>query len=293
MMMKISEKTTEIIVAKLLLDSQLISLELFTALVAASSLSTLIVPLLFSLLVSRWREGSRPVLLSWFFLPLVVFTVSRSRLALYVLPLFPALILALALDDPRSWNRPIGRWFGLRRGLVIGWLAVLAAVSWGSIRAARPLSWKEEARRLHRGLEGREPRILLFRQERANSLQFYLRRAGRIVSPPEEAERWDPDRWSEWLRDAAGDGTGPIFLFTHGKRERGWVERLRPRPGRIGRKQGISLWRWPTSPGHVSWRRGWDSNPRYPKGTTVFETARFNRSRTSPHRIELGPGGKR
>jgi Ca2+-transporting ATPase len=47
--------TTEIIVAKLLLDAQLIDTKLFTALVAASSVSTIIVPLLFSLLVSRWR----------------------------------------------------------------------------------------------------------------------------------------------------------------------------------------------------------------------------------------------
>ena len=46
--------TTEIIVAKLLLDAGLIDLHLFTALVAASSLSTLAVPLLFTLLVRRW-----------------------------------------------------------------------------------------------------------------------------------------------------------------------------------------------------------------------------------------------
>ncbi|WP_201352626.1 HAD-IC family P-type ATPase [Hydrogenimonas urashimensis] len=47
--------TTEIIVAKLLLDAQLIDTQLFTALVAASSVSTIIVPLTFSVLVARWR----------------------------------------------------------------------------------------------------------------------------------------------------------------------------------------------------------------------------------------------
>lgn len=46
--------TTEIIVAKLLLDAELIDTHLFTALVAASSLSTVLVPLVFSYLVSRW-----------------------------------------------------------------------------------------------------------------------------------------------------------------------------------------------------------------------------------------------
>ncbi|RMD68499.1 MAG: cation:proton antiporter [Gammaproteobacteria bacterium] len=46
--------TTEIIVAKLLLDARLIDVKLFTALVAASSVSTVVVPLLFTLLVRAW-----------------------------------------------------------------------------------------------------------------------------------------------------------------------------------------------------------------------------------------------
>lgn len=56
--------TTEIIVAKLLLDAKLIDVHLFTALVAASSLSTLVVPLLFTWLVRRWgpqlEQGGAP-----------------------------------------------------------------------------------------------------------------------------------------------------------------------------------------------------------------------------------------
>ncbi len=49
--------TTEIIVAKLLLDAHLIDTHLFTALVAAASLSTLVVPLLFTWLV-RYRGAA-------------------------------------------------------------------------------------------------------------------------------------------------------------------------------------------------------------------------------------------
>jgi len=45
--------TTEIIVAKLLLDAHLIDVQLFTALVAASSLSTVVVPLAFAFMVNR------------------------------------------------------------------------------------------------------------------------------------------------------------------------------------------------------------------------------------------------
>jgi len=54
--------TTEIIVAKLLLEAGLINTDLFTALVAASSLSTLGVPLAFTVLVKRWAPllGAEP-----------------------------------------------------------------------------------------------------------------------------------------------------------------------------------------------------------------------------------------
>ena len=51
--------TTEIIVAKLLLDAKLISLKLFTALVAASSVSTIVVPLLFTVIVRFWGKKLR------------------------------------------------------------------------------------------------------------------------------------------------------------------------------------------------------------------------------------------
>ena len=55
--------TTEIIVAKLLLDARLIDVKLFTALVAASSLSTVMVPLAFAFMVNRLgqRLGGGPV----------------------------------------------------------------------------------------------------------------------------------------------------------------------------------------------------------------------------------------
>jgi len=49
--------TTEIVVAQLLYSSGLIDLPLFTALVAASSISTTSIPLIFSVLVRRWRSS--------------------------------------------------------------------------------------------------------------------------------------------------------------------------------------------------------------------------------------------
>ncbi len=41
--------------------------------------------------------------------------------------------------------------------------------------------------------------------------------------------------------------------------------------------------------GKAIWRRGWDSNPRYAKRTTVFETAPFDHSGTSPQSPARGP----
>ena len=51
--------TTEIIVAQLLFDAKLIGVDLFTALVAASSLSTILAPLLFTVLVRYWGPQLR------------------------------------------------------------------------------------------------------------------------------------------------------------------------------------------------------------------------------------------
>ena len=51
--------TTEIIVAKLLLDASLIDQDLFTALVAASSVSTVLVPVAFTFMIRRWHARLR------------------------------------------------------------------------------------------------------------------------------------------------------------------------------------------------------------------------------------------
>ncbi len=48
--------TTEIIIAQLLLSSNLIDIHLFTALIAASSVSTIVVPLLFAFMVRQWGD---------------------------------------------------------------------------------------------------------------------------------------------------------------------------------------------------------------------------------------------
>ena len=51
--------TTEIIVAQLLFTVNIIDLHLFTALISASALSTVIVPLAFALLIRKWGDNFR------------------------------------------------------------------------------------------------------------------------------------------------------------------------------------------------------------------------------------------
>jgi Ca2+-transporting ATPase len=51
--------TTEIIVAQLLLSAGLIDIHLFTALIAASSVSTIVVPLLFAVMIRQWGDTLR------------------------------------------------------------------------------------------------------------------------------------------------------------------------------------------------------------------------------------------
>lgn len=51
--------TTEIIVAKLLLDAKLIDIHLFTALVSAASFTAISVPLIFTIIVRRWGDQLR------------------------------------------------------------------------------------------------------------------------------------------------------------------------------------------------------------------------------------------
>jgi len=92
---------------------------------------------------SRLRERNGPWLLLgyWLLLPLAVFFLARSRLQLYVLPLFVPLALIMA--------RPLARWRGLegRRALVVIGLTAAALLGlkatlayWPSNRDSRALA---------------------------------------------------------------------------------------------------------------------------------------------------------
>ena len=83
--------------------------------------------------VRRWRVpetrvADAPLLLValWLLLPLLVFCVARSRLPLYLLPLFVPLALAVAQQSPAGapgWPR---------RGLLVAWIVLLLALRVGA-----------------------------------------------------------------------------------------------------------------------------------------------------------------
>lgn len=99
---------------------------------------------------SRLREDPWTAFLAlWFLIPLAVFMASRSRLPLYVLPLFPvlALLVARALQ---SW-RPSR----LTAGLLAGWLVALIAAR--AFVAHYPTDY--DSRRLARTILEREAQV--------------------------------------------------------------------------------------------------------------------------------------
>jgi len=124
--------------------------------------------------VRTWPEGWTPMLLSWVLLPLIVFVFSKSRLPAYLLPVFPALALMVALESPRQWSQEPRRWFGLRPAFVIGYTAFLAVLSMASIPLSQRSSWKHDGEDLRAKLSGQDYELLLMSPGDASSLEFYL-----------------------------------------------------------------------------------------------------------------------
>jgi len=124
--------------------------------------------------VEPWREGARPILVSWFLLPLLVFVFSKSRLPAYLLPLFPALTLLLALEAPRWWRQVPARWFGIRPGYMVAYALFLAVLSLASIPLSQRSSWKVEGRKLETQLSRQDYEMLLLSPGEAGSFEFYL-----------------------------------------------------------------------------------------------------------------------
>ncbi len=81
---------------------------------------------------TRWRKGWRPnaaqwLLVGWVAIPLVVLSISGSKLPTYVLPLFPALAIALGLWTRTQENRVL--WNGAFIATLLGLLGLIVAIA--------------------------------------------------------------------------------------------------------------------------------------------------------------------
>jgi 4-amino-4-deoxy-L-arabinose transferase-like glycosyltransferase len=180
-----------------------------------------------------WREGRSPILVAWLVLPLVVFVLSRSRLPAYLLPLFPALMLILALEVPRRLAQKPGAWFGIRPWLLVAYAAFLAAVSLASIPFSDRSSWKNEAESLRSGLEGQNYTLTVFTTAEAGSLEFYLA-PKRIDLLDASGGSTSPGPTKE------GQAVGPRVLFTR-ESDASPLQRFSS-PALIGIKRHRSVW---------------------------------------------------
>jgi 4-amino-4-deoxy-L-arabinose transferase-like glycosyltransferase len=185
---------------------------------------------------SCWRRWLRddPSLffaLAWLLLPLIVFVISRSRLYLYVLPLFAALAVLAAIALRGRW-----RWTPRRLVLLGLWLVMLvglrAAVAYcPSGRDAR--AWADEVR----AVAGEEfDELVLVGVRNGYGLGFYLGcEVEHVAFSAEDLERGVAHA-TQTLEQELAVGERQVFVVDTRRAER--FEEIVRRAGRDARLQG-------------------------------------------------------
>jgi 4-amino-4-deoxy-L-arabinose transferase-like glycosyltransferase len=124
----------------------------------------------FGLKFSEWRSKPESLLLLlWFWLPLLVFFLARSRLPLYVLPLFAPLSLLLA----RQYEG-VALWRGHRRWLIAGWVALLLSTRVAGGLATHHKDSRALAEAIRSQTKGISREILFVKAKPYYGLKFYL-----------------------------------------------------------------------------------------------------------------------
>ena len=128
----------------------------------------------FRSIFGRWRaftkDFSTRLILGWIALPLVMFTISRSKLPTYILPLVPALAL-LAVDGLRMSRRSFIVYFLALMTLYHG---ILAGIGAHETELHAHSTTREMARVLIREFKPGDRVVLVEKNPRG--LSFYLRR---------------------------------------------------------------------------------------------------------------------
>ena len=160
---------------------------------------------------TRWRDmpEARRFLWLWFLIPLVIFCIARSRLPLYVLPLFVPLALLLAgtlrtLEFKRAGMIGLGLWLVLM-------IAVKAAIGmyWVTDKDARLF-----AERLQPLLPGKPGEFLFVEDTNRNGLNLYYRvDVERLSFKPTPYQISDSDYDHTVADEFAEPDTGRIFIM--------------------------------------------------------------------------------
>jgi hypothetical protein len=178
----------------------------------------------------QWRQGRIAlqgwVLAGWIIPPFVILSLSGSKLPTYILPLLPALALALAAFITRG-ERP-ARWAPrLAYGTLVFGLAVVAAVPHFNDRFGQQASLRELIRPLALDPALRQARFYAI-DVRAHGLEFYLQRlvtatreTSDIVLPPTPAQEQrliSTEKFEAEELQAAKSGR-PVFALVRRHRE--------------------------------------------------------------------------
>jgi 4-amino-4-deoxy-L-arabinose transferase-like glycosyltransferase len=142
---------------------------------------------------ARSADRAELLLALWLLLPLLVFCLSRSRLPLYVLPLFSPLALLAALQYAREGRAlPRWPWFAAWAALLLA--LKLASAAWPTHKDAG--AW---AREIHARTQGRIGEVIFVEDMARYGLHLHLGRGvqiEKIALDPEPQARFNPD-WDE------------------------------------------------------------------------------------------------
>ena len=185
---------------------------------------------------SWWRRWLRddPALfftLAWLLLGTSVFLLSRSRLHLYVLPLFPALALLTAMALRGRW-----RWTPRVMCLLAVWLALLIGLRAAGAHVPSDRDARVLAREVAALADEAYDEIVLVGVRNLYGLSFYLgREVEHVAFSPEDLERGSP-QYRQTLEQELGERERQIFVVDAGRAER--FEEIVRDAGRTPRLEG-------------------------------------------------------
>lgn len=166
---------------------------------------------------ARLRDGSKgSFLLLWFLAPFIIFCLVKSRLPLYILPLYAPIALAIARgmardlpDAPEAHSRRVVLVAVVMTIILVGGKAVTAYLP-------SPLNMRQLYEQYLLVTKDSKAEVFLYNDAKLHGLQFYLQGKGRRLSPTGQ-EPWAKARLSDTLAEIKAKPTLPGPVFYAGK----------------------------------------------------------------------------